>query len=466
MVIMHNLSAMNAGRMYGMSSKRNASISEKLASGYKINRAADDAAGLSISEKMRRQIRGLNQGVENIEDGISFLKIADGAANEINDMLGRLTELSVQAANGTLTDSDRKSIDEEVQQIKREIDRINDTTKFNERRVFFEEGAISQTMTPTTNSGFFQLMGENASSTGYMEEEIPADKLKDLNYTAAHNIEGGNPFTGVHINFEPLMNSGYFKELNGKEFYVNCCTDCCPIVVQFDDSTSVTISDQTPSPNVQKVITIGLKDVDTGNYFKDANKFNEYIVNSLKNSAIGGHVQFANDKTTNNLLIYDIDPNPWSDQNKKWAYFCDTSNIYNPGTMLQEGMRIQMSGEVGDFVVISTGVVDTKALGIAAIKVDPIEEAEKSLEKVKNAIATTLEIRTRIGAQQNRLEHAANINRNTAENTTAAEAVIRDTDMAKAMVEYSNIQIMMQAGEAMLAQANQSKNSVLQLINQ
>ena len=135
-IVAHNLTAMNAQRQFGINTRKRAKSTEKLSSGYKINRAADDAAGLTISEKMRSQIRGLTQGVENTQDGVSLCQVADGALSEVNDMLHRLTELSVQAANGTNTAADRQALQKEVGQIVQEIDRIGDTTTFNERYVF------------------------------------------------------------------------------------------------------------------------------------------------------------------------------------------------------------------------------------------------------------------------------------------------------------------------------------------
>ena len=136
MIIAHNLGAMNAQRQYNIVTNRKVKSSEKLSSGYKINRAADDAAGLSISEKMRRQIRGLTQGVENTQDGVSLCQVADGALAEVNDMLHRITELSVKSANGTNSEQDRQYIQEEINQILQEIERIGDTTTFNEQKIF------------------------------------------------------------------------------------------------------------------------------------------------------------------------------------------------------------------------------------------------------------------------------------------------------------------------------------------
>ncbi len=133
MVVQHNLMAMNSNRMLGLTAAAQAKSTEKLSSGYRINRAADDAAGLSISEKMRRQIRGLTQASANAQDGISMVQTAEGALNEVHDMLQRMNELAVKAENGTLTTSDRSYINSEVQQLMSEIDRVASTTTFNEQ---------------------------------------------------------------------------------------------------------------------------------------------------------------------------------------------------------------------------------------------------------------------------------------------------------------------------------------------
>ncbi len=149
-IVAHNLVAMNTQRQLKINSNSKTKSTEKLSSGYRINRAADDAAGLSISEKMRRQIRGLTQGVQNTQDGISLCQVADGALAEVDDMLHRMTELSVKAANGTLTDVDRSYVDMEIQQIKTEIDRISETTKFNDRLLF--DGSLASTGSTSTGS--------------------------------------------------------------------------------------------------------------------------------------------------------------------------------------------------------------------------------------------------------------------------------------------------------------------------
>src|SRR5574344_448476 len=143
MVVQHNLTAMNSNRMLGSTSKIQAKSTEKLSSGYKINRAADDAAGLSISEKMRKQIRGLTQASSNAQDGISTVQTAEGALGEVQDMLQRMNELAVQSATGTNSSTDRSAIQDEVNQLTSEIDRVSTTTKFNETYLLKGDTAIS-----------------------------------------------------------------------------------------------------------------------------------------------------------------------------------------------------------------------------------------------------------------------------------------------------------------------------------
>jgi len=149
MVVTHNLLSMNANRMLGINSKRKAGSTEKLSSGYRINRSADDAAGLAISEKMRRQIRGLTQASENVQDGISFCQVADGYLNEVHDIMHRMTELAVKSENGTNSSEDREYMDEEVQQLKKELNRIFKTASFNELKIWDEPYAPEPAIDPT-----------------------------------------------------------------------------------------------------------------------------------------------------------------------------------------------------------------------------------------------------------------------------------------------------------------------------
>ncbi len=271
MVVQHNLTAMNSNRMLGLTTTTQAKSTEKLSSGYRINRAADDAAGLAISEKMRRQIRGLTQASTNAQDGISCVQTAEGALNEVHDMLQRMNELAVKAANGTNTSEDLSYIQLEVSALKSEIDRVSTTTTFNTR----------------------------------------------------------------------MLLNGSFKSV---------------------------------------------------------------------------------------------------------------------------ALQVGAEGTSTNRITISISSITVKGLSLTNMSVSTQESAQSAISSIKNAITTLNKQRANLGAVQNRLEHTIKNLDNVVENTTAAESQIRDTDMASEMVKYSNNNILAQAGQSMLAQANQSNQGVLSLL--
>jgi len=296
MIVKHNLTAMNSNRMLGLTTKTQAKSTEKLSSGYSINRAADDAAGLAISEKMRRQIRGLTQASLNAADGISCVQTAEGALNEVHDMLQRMEELAVKGENGTLTSTDREFIRQEVNQLMSEIDRVQDATTFNEQKLL---------------DGTF--VDKNLQVGAEASQYIPI---------SIGNLSIGGLLATTKVDYATLVTSAEEASITGK-FYAG--TLVSPPTIEASD-------------------------------FASLNKF----------------------------------------------------------------------------VKASQLVISSQ--------------------------------RSQLGSVQNRLEHTiANLD-NIVENTTAAEAAIRDTDMATEMVRYSNNNILMQAGQAMLAQSNQSNQGVLSLL--
>jgi len=270
MVVQHNLTAMNSNRMLGITTGQQAKSTEKLSSGYKINRAADDAAGLAISEKMRRQVRGLTQASANAQDGISCVQTAEGALNEVHDMLQRMNELAVKAKNGTNKSDDRNYIDMEVQNLISEIDRVSSTTTFNEQNL-----------------------------------------------------------------------------LNGE---------------------------------------------------------------------------------------------------------------------FSTGKALQVGAEANQTITLKIGKMDASGIGVKGVSVKTATAASTAIGSIKSALKSVSEQRAKLGAIQNRLEHTIKNLDNVVENTTAAESQIRDTDMASEMVKFSNNNILAQAGQSMLAQANQSNQGVLSLL--
>lgn len=451
MIINHNMPAFNSQRQLGINRRSKAKTMEKLSSGYKINRASDDAAGLAISEKMRRKIRGLTQGVLNTQEGVSVCQVADGALVEVNGIVQRISELAVKAANGTNADEDRIYIQQEVSLLAEEIDHIAETTAFNEIILFNSlgsfDGKISNVLKPSTDGDFFQLFGSNISKTGYMEEKITSGDVTDS--TSDMNTNNPDPYVSVHINMGSLPN---MQSLVGTSFFVNCYTDCCPTTVEFTDGVGVNKSDDK--------IQFGMKKAD-GSYF-NASEFCQFVVASLKDKDPNYHVQFAYKGSI--LYIYDIDNNNWNQDEKEAAYFCDTKEIFGNIDEAGKSIWIQSGNEPGEGLWLLIGNMSALALGVKNLNVSSIGGARNAIDMSKIALRRVMANRSRIGAQQNRLEHTIDNENNMVENLTAAESRIRDCDMAKEMVRLSTINILEQAGISALAQANQSKQGVLRLL--
>lgn len=491
MIIQHNLSAGNTECQMGIVKGMQAQSMQCLSSGYRINQAADDAAGLSISEKMRKQIRGLTRGIANTEDGISLCQIGDGALAEVHDMLQRMNELAVKAANGTNSSSDRGMIQQEIESLLTEIDRVGETTKFNDLYIFRDgnrkmaevQGMAASSVKegkPTATGRFFQLLGNHVSHTGYMAEPL---RDKDVTqYTAPMDnstlYPDSDPYVSAHADFSIL--NGRLSDLVGTQFYVNCCTDDCPKTVKFTDETGVSIQKATrisqgkPYEYISS-INIGMKKAD-GSYYTDATEFVKYIFDSVKNIfpyPNSDHVQFAYKGST--LYLYDIDNYQWDPASKEQAYFCDSGDFLNQ-TVQTSGMDnyvepdeksiwIQSGAEAGDGIMLYFGVVSTASLGINRIDMSTEDGATDAIDQIASAIEKISARRSRIGAQQNRLEHTVKNEQNIVENTTIAESQIRDTDMAQEMVHLSGFNILEQAVTSMLAQANQSNQGVLTMLN-
>ena len=463
MIINHNLLAMNAQRQLGITGRNKAKSTEKLASGYRINRAADDAAGLAISERMRRKIRGLTQGVANAQEGVGICQVADGALVEVSDMLHRISELAVKSANETNSDEDREYMQQEVALLVSEIDHIGSTTTYNEIKLFdgkeaFDGSGIVNTSKPSTDGDFFQLFGTSISKTGYMQEALTPNMVEGTTDDTMEDeyLNKGNPFVSIHIEMDKIKD-GDLKNLIGTTFFVNCCTKCCPNTVNFTDGIGITKS--------AGVINIGMKKADGSFYTTEYADFCKYITDSMKGKT-PNHIEFAYGKATadKTLYIFDTDNNSWTQDAKESAYFCDTKDIY--GDMGESGkiIWIQSGNEPEDGIKLKIGNVSSLSLGITSVDISTVKGALSVIGTCKAAMERVMLNRSRIGAQQNRLEHTIANEDNIIENLTAAESLIRDTDMAKEMVRFSTTGIVEQAGVSMLAQANQVKQGVLALL--
>ena len=385
MVVQHNMQAANANRMLGITVNSQAKSTEKLSSGYKINRAADDAAGLAISEKMRSQIRGLDRASTNAQDGVSVVQTAEGALNEVHSMLQRMNELATQAANDTNTSQDRSQIQLEVDQLTSEINRVASTTQFNTMNLL--DGSFSN-----KNLQVGSLSGQK------IELNIGAMNATGL------GIAGAPVTLATGKTIAAATTAGtwqYFKKgdlLQAATFDTDGTLKSAAVYAASDNWFNVKGADG-------KAITI-----------TDADK------NGKALTAIDANLVAQKDKNGN-----------------------------------------AKSFNAGDTIVIGTDEANKKQLQ-GTMQVDSFEHAGNSMKRIQDAIDQVSTQRANLGAVQNRLEHTiANLD-NVSENTQSAESRIRDTDMAKEMVQWSKNNILQQAGQSMLAQANQSNQGVLSLL--
>lgn len=671
--VQHNLLAQNANRQLKASTDKNAKTTEKLSSGYQINRAADDAAGLSISEKMRRQVRGLHQTVDNISEGVGFVQTAEGALNEVQDMLQRINELAVKAANGTNTNEDRLAIDQEIQQLKNEMNRIFSETSFNERKIW-EPGdkrllgyktveavgykGTTNSITVTNKNyavlpggsdygsyyeGYFYVNadvqdGISISWTGYNgkpyeTDKIGWDQLKEQNYTFEMSslfdqtkypdlFDGANPVFTHSVGFAPAETAtiedmvqclngrtmdadarvsmdGFWKNTagnnsnftiieerleypaayaslanagNGHNFDAADNTFIEPVITgttnltthpQYSDvatartdstgweftfnmigigtvkaaSTSVSYwsNDQTEAHEhlwwdwcihtdnhgvetyrhkVQNERTVdgtlgGLMSVLTGDesdgtpglmdkghsgcndggsgtieiHFSltadtpfhytgqngaaiDSQRVGSFTL-SIPVSASEGESSVWNKVkgALNNFSILDFETSgAGADSVAFYSVYPSYKGINAPIYGGICSFYVQAGTEGGQHIDIKYEALSTIVLGMEHTNARTIESAGRAIDEVKGALQMVSEQRSAFGAYQNRLEHAQNINSNVEENTQAAESLIRDTDIADTMMEYSVNNILMQAGTSMLTQANQSNQSILELL--
>ena len=409
MVVQHNLSAMNANRMLNVTTSAQSKSTEKLSSGYKINRAADDAAGLSISEKMRKQIKGLTQASSNAQDGVSAVQTAEGALTEVHSMLQRMNELAVQSSNGTNSQTDRKAIQDEIDQLTSEIDRVSETTKFNE--TYLLKGDATKTDTAYFMESKYNVTGGIYAEGSDTEITTAADLEKAIKdgkklYTAAYN-KANNPQTADKI------------AVKGKDY---------AYVTKLYDKNGKEVSAQ----NIQ----------DSKN--ADGTAADNYYTS---NAGLAG----KNATPPTNMEIEKDDA-----KNFTKGYEVNGSISFN--------LHVGADSADDNKIAVKIESMSAKGIGVYGLKVDTEDDATAAIDRIAEAVQKVSSQRSTLGAAQNRLEHTiANLD-NVVENTTSAESRIRDTDMAQEMVNYSKNNILAQAGQSMLAQANQSNQGVLSLL--
>ena len=386
MVVRINIMAVNAQRQLGMNNSQVGKALEKLSSGYRINRAGDDASGLAISEKMKAQIKGLDTASLNSQDGISLVQTAEGALTEVHNMLNRMTELATRAANGINEDSNRASLQKEVAKLQEEIDRISEGTNFNNLKLL--DGS-------QTYAGNTALIGKGTA-----------------NGVMGLSVEGGNL----------------------------SADDTITVNISADSVGTITV---TASDN-----TVVFTTTQTGKGFysitADVSKVTD---ESVKKAWAGVTINFSVDQA------------------------CDTTKNYVAGQQQftagkNESMQLQIGDTADSFNQLKVGIgsMSSAALGVDKVDISSQEGAAKAIDVIRNAIDRVSSQRASLGATQNRLEYTINNLDTASENLQSANSRIRDTDMAKMMMEYTKMNVLTQSAQAMLAQANQQPQSVLQLL--
>jgi len=503
MVVQHNLTAMNSNRMLGVTTNLKAKSTEKLSSGYKINRAADDAAGLAISEKMRKQIKGLTQATSNAQDGISAVQTAEGALAEVHDMLQRMNELAVKSANGTNSESDRSAIQAEVDQLTTEIDRVAETTKFNE--TYLLKGDTSQTavkgysysyannvsaasqsaqVSMITNSATgisAQVQFASVASTGADAQNEIAKALRDsgLSITATKYMPSGmTQASDAKITYQIALNGSVKDDYNIVTSTYSTSSGSATFNVT--DKTGKTIATITVSGYTASVSQQGMSKSDTVTLTSDATQTKAAVSSSER-------AQYY-DKDGNKISANALSNYFGVTQNVNITYNAvqlSGANLYDAlgnavtqnvaGTIIgtkDQTAELSLKLHVGadatknNQITLNIKSMSIKNLGLAGLRVDGSDDSNAlgAIETIKAAINKVSSQRSDLGAVQNRLEHTIKNLDNVVENTTSAESQIRDTDMASEMVNYSKSNILSQAGQSMLAQANQSNQGVLSLL--
>ena len=572
MVVQHNLQAMNSNRMLGITSKAVSNSTEKLSSGYKINRAADDAAGLSISEKMRKQIRGLSQASSNAEDGISSVQTAEGALQEVTDMLQRMNELAVQAANGTNSMTDRQYIQDELDQLVTEIDRVSETTKFNE--TYLLKGDASKGVTKQITANYSVTYTKNHGSnggTGGVENKIDYTgnsnvymvsasifKASSTSPISADVISSGDDFTKyldkAKVGTNATLDTGTGNFAINKDFVAFQNTALDVTKLKYDDTKNViaAIDDKTRiSAGTEEALDVYILNTDTNEITKvdKGTDLTKYLdkVETKSAGANGSEVTFAEMKENYRMLTVAL-----ADLTHSSSYNDSAYSTYSGGKAAVAGTTLatkdfkgnesmqklydsdgkEVSGialskyfdEKGNYagglyttaqattaVTTGSGVncidnfikknssnvtndlnfsihvgadstgtnkieANIKSMSSSSLGIDKLKStsvgivddtganATDAVDIISDALQKVSTQRSALGAVQNRLEHTIKNLDNVVENTQSAESAIRDTDMATEAVRHSNANILAQAGQSMLAQANQSNQGALALL--
>ena len=414
MRINNNISAINTHRQMGIHVEEVAKSMERLSSGYRINRAGDDAAGLAISEKMRAQIRGLTMASKNAQDTISMIQTAEGALAETHSILQRIRELAVQSANDTNTDSDRSELQAEVKQLLAEVNRIGNTTEFNTKKLL--EGSakgVSDEVKGTLRVNNNSSLVLDPAKIAKMGEAVAGDRSW--------------AFEGAYA----LVRTGMKKEgeFNAEDFML-----VGPNGAQYKFAT-LAAGGADAGVSVPGVIIFAERNIGAGDaYIQFSSNAGVALAADYKNMAVGDIVTFI------------------------------FSRYQPPSSNLADSFMAQIGANSGQTTFIPIGDMRAQALGAAGIDISTKWGAATAIETIDNAIQMVSRQRSALGAFQNRLEHTISSLEIAIENLQAAESRIRDVDMMKEIMEFTKNSILLQVSQAMLAQANSQPKRILELL--
>ena len=513
MRIQHNIAALNSYRNLTGNNNAVSKNLEKLSSGYRINRAGDDAAGLAISEKMRAQITGLNTAQKNAQDGVSLVQTAEGAMTEVHSMLNRMVELADQSANGTYADEvDRENLQKEISSLKEEINRIADSTNFNGINLL--DGSLSTGKLPTF-TGLDGLTPTTIAATGNKTEltigNVATGVAQGKEYSLTFNYTDANGAAKEKTIKLTAKDGQTLVDANGKEYtlgtngqasaeemakaFAGALSADSEVGGQFTVTANTGklsfVSKETGSTGGSKVLAATTKydttsatltaaqtagtDAKVEYDFKNMEKDKVFTVNGEKFVFATAGKQFDSDVN----VLETTGTNPTADEVGKMAGMIanklglSDEQVKDDGTKItfsasagNGGLTLQIGDTADSFnqMTVSVGDMHAKALGISDVDISTQAGAKAAVDKIKSAINSVSSTRGDLGAIQNRLEHTINNLSVSAENMTAAESRIRDVDMANEMMAYTKNNILVQSSQAMLAQANQLPQGVLQLL--
>lgn len=480
MRINHNIPALKVNNILSQNNDALQNAIQRLSTGYRINRAADDAAGLAISEKMKTQIAGLNQASRNASDGISVIQTAEGALIEVEEMVQRMRQLAVQAANGTMTDEDRGTLQDEVDQLMVEIDRISTTTEFNtktlldgtvDRRSYSSESSVSLVSlsdsvevrsysltvdsSPAQSSVRTKLGGNTAPADGFVyinDQAIKIDAGDNLDTVIAKLTAGAgsNIYVGLSNDTPDPTAPGGYETISTSEALTDLNNSYLTIVnLDYGTDSQLKISSSDP----QLGAMLGLATAGNTSQGVDAVVILDTSADSgfskTATATIDGDYITVNDRDGFSM-VFKIDDNFTGDV---------TVTVLSAGPM-----TLQIGANEGQTMEVRIPRVDTTTLQIGNADISTQSGASSAITMFDKAVIEISSIRAKLGAYENRLDHSIKNLDTSAENLTEALSRVIDTDMASEMTNYTQMQVLVQAATSMLSQANEQPQQVLNLL--